>query len=132
MTTRHRSTFYGPQRAIQLRYPDWVIHMQLHDLQPGEFWNPAKEADLLGLKVLTPRLTATSAFFEFRGPDFIWSFRISNRRNQILCTDIVFIPRRVFFLRFPFAVHTFAYSSQTDPAGFTAIGGSATISWKRV
>lgn len=132
MTTRKRSTFLGAQRAIKLRYPLWQIHIQLYDLQPGEFWNPAHEAELLTPQVLAPHPTAGEALFFLRGPNFIWNFRIGPNRNNILCTTQLDIRNRAFFLTLPFGVHTFAYNSLTAPAANYAFNGSCTISWQRI
>lgn len=131
MTARKRSTFLGPQRAIQTRYPNWVIHMQFFDIEPGEFWTPAYEADLLTPRILTPHPTASRALFQYYSPQFVWIFRIGLIWNWIQIRTNR--PERIFAFThiIHFGAQSFAYNDQTDPAGVYGINGSATISWKR-
>jgi hypothetical protein len=129
---RHRSTYFGPHRAIRVGYPDHVVHVTLYDLEPGEFWNPAFEAELLTTRILTPNLAASEALFRFRSTNFTWLFRIGPVRNNLLVGNITTFSKRAFTLFWHFGIHTFAYNSDTDPAGKWAINGSATMSWQEV
>ena len=131
-TTRQRSTYFGPQRAIRVGYPDHVVHVTLFDLEPGEFWNPALEAELLATRILLPNLAASEALFEFRSTNFTWLFRIGPVRNNLLVGNRFNFSQRAFTLAWTFVITTFAYNSDTDPAGKWAINGSATMSWQEV
>ncbi len=124
-----RSTFFGPQRAISVGYPANVIHLTLYDLQPGQFWNPALEAELLTPQILPPFLPAAEALFRLRTLSFNWVFRIGPLRNFIRVQLLTDFTKFAFFRNIPFALDTFAYSELTAAAGNFAFNGSATIAW---
>lgn len=132
MTTRKRSTFFGPQHALKTEYPNVLVYMQLFNIEPGEFWDPSLETDLLTPRLLVPRSGTTEALFLHIGLNFVWIFRIGPNRNWIQVRTNRSPTRFAFDFRPRFAIHKFAYNEQTTPAGVYGINGSATMSWQRV
>lgn len=66
----------GPNR----RYPDlldwpspWTMQIQLQDLQPGEHWIPAIEANILTKRTLAA--APNPGTWRFRNDDFAWFMR---------------------------------------------------------
>jgi len=129
--TRSRSTFYGPQHAFY-RQDQWPApckyHLQLHDMLPGDLWEPAKETALYTPQILLP--TGQWNHWRKLGPPFFYLFRQRLVGSHIHVSSYV-PPHNFFICELPCGVHTFAYTLIKSPVGVFAYGGYATLSRER-
>ncbi len=125
--TRPKTNFFGaPYRFFNLDFPGRAI-LQFHNLQPGEFSNPA---DLIRAQqpfILPPR----PAFPQWLFGDA--TFGVGFRQDFvriIINTNYRPLGNPFFTLELFLGVHSFGYNQIQDPAGVFAFGGTVTISWE--
>lgn len=131
LTTQEPSTkFYGPNRRYQKVQGNNVrVIGTVFNLQPGDTWNPAFEAELLTPRILVPHLTAHC--YIFVSTNFFWALFWDLERTE-------YVVRRLaggqFAFRFNpvFGVHSWCINELTGPTGNYAYGGTGTISWFEV
>ena len=119
----------GPNRRIMFDVgplPGWLPTLQLIDLEPGEFWLPALEAELLTPIILQPlpfpwAWRSFSANFSFNLRWQIFNTRIIVRWLGNFSTVYVFSPQ--------FAVQTRMFNENSDFADNYAIGGGLNFQW---
>ena len=130
-TPKHPSTFWGPQFNY-MRLEDWPwdleIHLQLHDMQEGEFWNDADGIILQSPHILLP-LGFEGNFLTVDMP-FFYQYRHRPELFRIAITSFDQL-NFVFSFTIVHGPNQFAYNELTDPAGVFAFGGFATLSAKR-
>lgn len=131
MTTQPQPTaFWGPQKRY-MRDTDWPwpfrMHLQVHDMQPGDLWNPAHKAALYTKRILTP--TGSPGNFKIYVSPLFWQYRHRPERFHIH-VDYDFPPHTFFEVRIQHLRQQFAYNNITDPTGVFAYGGYATLAWE--
>ena len=122
------SIFFGPHRGFEdlAQWPPTIeLHLQLHGLQPGDLTTPPLNPTLFDPPILTPTPGNWRAIVS----------RISYLLIHTILEQSLTVLERApagnyFFLETPFAITRWAYNQITDPAGVSAFGGSATLSWK--
>lgn len=124
------TTFWGPQKNY-MRLPDWPypfnIHLQLHDLQPGEFWNPTDGAAAQVKRILTP--TGSPGNFKLFVAPLFWQYRHKPERFHIH-GDFSFPPHTYFEVVIQHGPQQFAYNNITEPEGVFAHSGYASMAWE--
>lgn len=119
----------GPNRRIMYDsgpHPGWLPTLQLIDLEPGEFWQPALETELLTTIVLQP-LTPPWAWRAFSA-NFSFNLRWQNFNTVIVVRWLGNFSHA--FLFFPrHAVQSRMINQHTDPAGVYAINGGVSLAW---
>jgi len=122
--------FYGPNRRFQPVPGNNVrVKVQAFNLLPGEFWNPAWEAELLTPQILTPHATVDVYTFISTNFFFIVHWRFERiefliRRSTILQVAFSFHPI--------FNVHKWCINENIEAAGNYAYNGTGTLSWFEV
>jgi len=124
------TAFFGPQKRY-MRTADWPwpynIHLQLHDMQPGDYWNDAHGVLLQQKRILTP----TGAPGNFKLGANPWFFQYQHAPGYVnLNVQWFVIPHRTFILWPLHLIHRFAYNQIQSPDGVFAYGGYATMSWE--
>ena len=122
--------FYGPNRRYQNVTGNNVRCLAtVFNVEPGESWNPAFEAELLTPRLMIPH--ATGQLYIFVSTNFFWAFHYHFARTE-------FVVRRLgggdFAFRFNpiFGVHKWCINELIEPTGNYAFNGTATISWIEV
>lgn len=122
--------------GLNRRFPDfanwpspWTLDLQLHNLSPGEFWNPAFETELHTLRTLIAG--PNPGTFVFRTPNFAWLFQffIFEPRIQVNSRTT---GTQAFLFFFRSAEHQRVRNDITDPADQYAFDGTATFAWHGV
>jgi len=140
-STREPATkFFGPNHRFGDVDPELRVRVQLHNLEPGEFWQPALEAELLTSRVLSPLFD--NIVYRYVGTNFIyrWHYRTFPHRDPAgdlehlielnvrwlgnLSIAFSFIPN---FLEVAWMMNRLL-----TPTGNYSIKGSATLSWFKV
>jgi len=114
-----------------MREEDWPwpfnIHVQFHDLQPGEFWNAPDNIILTSPQILTP----TGAPGHWRHVDlpFFFQYRQLFRGTHLIVDSFTQLNRfwRINVVHGP---NQFAYNEFTEFDGVFAFGGFATMAWE--
>jgi len=119
--------FFGPNRRFQPVPGNNVrVEMQVYNLLPGEFWNPAWEAELLTPRILTPHPTVD--VYAYFSTNFVFSLHWRFTRIEFrirVGTDGAF----VFRFTPVFCVHKWCINELKAAAGNYAYAGTGTISW---
>lgn len=124
------TAFWGPQHPY-MRLPDWPwpyqIHLQLHDMQPGDLWTDADGILLQTKRILPP--TGSPGNFKLGAPPWFYQYR-----HQVPTIWIVVqwftIVHTTFLIRIRHLRQQFAYNEILSPDGVFAYGGYATMSWE--
>jgi len=104
----------------------WLPTLQLIDVQPGEFWNPALAAELHTAIILQP-LGNPYAWRSFSA-NFSYNLRWRNFDPTIIVRKLItFTAAFEFHPRF--LVREKIASIITDPLGNYGIGGFASLAW---
>lgn len=126
-TSREPSTkFYGPNAPIWPKVTGVSVDLQLHDLEPGEFWIPGSEAELHTLRHL-PRLPDTQVF-RVDTANFYWWILWTKTMARINVRAIV-TGKWAFRLWLFYGLTRWGTNDIVLPAGYFAYGGTITISW---
>lgn len=126
-TSREPSTkFYGPNAPIWPIVTPVSVDMQLHDLEPAQFWNPALEAELLTLRHL-PRWPATQVF-RVDTAHFNWWILWTKTMHRLNVREIG-TGKWAFSLWLYYAVTRWGTNDITESTGYFAKNGTITISW---
>lgn len=129
-TTREPSTkFYGPNYPFVIAAAGQEVHVQLHNLQPGQFWNPVWEPQLIRPHILNPfpgRKQWDLIDPPFR---FVWIHQVDQMTLDV--TNLVG-GTKAFEFHIDFAITKWMMNELLVPAGNYAFGGSATLAWKGV
>lgn len=119
--------FFGPNhRFIKSISPSKVI-VQLHNLQPGEFWKPPLTPLIQSKRILNPILGRQSwiaGAFPFA---WLWTYSPTTIRLQAINQVS---QSTAFIINLRFAETRWMLNELTDPDGNYAFGGTATLSWK--
>lgn len=129
-TTREPSTkFYGPNYPFVIAAVGQEVHVQLHNLQPGQHWNPIFEGVLLSKHILLPAIGQK----KWQVIDFPFGFEWIHQVDLVRLR-VVFLLNgsEVFIFSIQFAITKWMMNELLEPAGNFAFGGSATLAWKGV
>ena len=141
VSAREPSTkFYGPNRQFGEVNPSLRVRVQLHNLEPGQFWNPALEAELLTSRVLLPLFN--NIVYRYVGTNFVyrWHYRTFPFRNPAGALEhsvalvVLFLGNlsEAFYFVPNFLETSWMMSRNTTAAGKYSVKGSATLSWFEV
>lgn len=124
------TAFWGPQKRY-MNYTDWPwpyqIHLQLHDMLPGTYWNGPDGILLQNKRILLP----TGSAGNFRLPDPPWFFQYRHRLDKIwIIVQWYTIVHTTFKIQIHHLRQQFAYNEILDPAGVFAYGGYASLAWE--
>jgi len=124
------TAFFGPQKRY-MRTADWPwpynIHLQLHDMQPGEHWTDTGGILLQNKRILTP----TGIPGTFQIADRPWLYQVRHFIGEFSIIAEYIRPRHnTFDLHLQHLRHQFAYNEVQSPTGVFAYGGYATMSWE--
>ena len=104
----------------------WLPTLQLIDIQPGQFWIPALQAELQTPIVLQPLPNV----FAWRSFSANFSYNLRWRLNAPLVVVRKLITFTIAFqFTFQFALQQKLKSIISDPAGNYGIGGFASLAW---
>ncbi len=128
LTSNEPSTkFWGPNKRFEpIAGSNTRVLATFFNLQPGEFWNPAWEAELLTPRVLLP--DPVNEFFFLATTNFtyalFWNFsflRLSIRTRVAR--------QQVFIFNIFHGVQQWCIGETPGPTGVFSFRGTATISW---
>ncbi|GAH87323.1 unnamed protein product [marine sediment metagenome] len=126
-TSREPSTkFYGPNAPIWPIVTPVSVDVQLHNLQPGEFWIPGSEVAVHTLRHL-PRVPA-SWVFALEVDGFRWWIVWHRDLARIACRNVA-LNKYAFRLFLYYGQTRWGTSDLVLPAGTFAFNGTITISW---
>jgi len=130
-TTQEPSTkFYGPNFRFHRAWQSpFRILMQVHNLQPGEFWNPAWEPEVLAPRILTG--IEINDIYVFIASNFLWAVHWRFPRIELTVRRLGSGPF-AFRMCPVFGVHKWAKNELTVSAGNYSYAGTATMSWFKV
>lgn len=138
-STQPATKWFGPSMPFAPLPLTSRVHIQLHNIQPGQFWNPAKEADLLTPIVCSPipavpQWLGVSTFFSFRFHYRQWrligGIRVPDHRIELTVREGAGIFPIAFRFDPDFAITEWMVNNITDPIGAYGINGTATLAFQ--
>ncbi len=137
--TQPATKWFGPSKPFAPLPPDSRVLVQLFNIEPGEFWKPAKEAELLTPITLLPQFNpklwfqfTTFFVFRFHYRQFrdVAGTRVRDHRIELTVRERVGIAPIAFQFDPDFARTEWMVNNNTDPAGVYGINGTAVLSFK--
>lgn len=130
--------FFGPSVGYFLPPPASRIHLTLHNLEPGDLWNPTHAAELATTQILTPLLDFQA--WRFRSTNYVWTYHhyplghwyggnFYIGREEISVVG----PNRTpwVFSMYPLlGVHKWCRNRFRDPVAVAAFNGTCTFSYQ--
>jgi len=122
--------FSSPQKSY-MRYDHWpwpsCVHLQLHDMQPGDHWNATDGILLQNKRILLP--VGGPGNYQLSDPP--WFFQYRHRSDKIWIHVFSYtVGHATFEVGIEHHHHKHAHNEIQSPDDVFAYGGYATISWK--
>ncbi len=121
--------FWGPNYPFVKSVPPSLVIVQLHNLNPGQFWLPAQQPLIESSVTLAP-IPGQQRWQHFTFP-FVWDWFYRPDRIQL---DVIFlpVPAPVFRISISFVSDRWMLNEIVTGAGTYSLKGTATLAWKDV
>lgn len=131
MSTAPKPTvFWGPNHPYyDLAQWPWPfnIHLQLHDMLPGDLWTDADGILLQQKRILTP--TGTPGNFRLGDNPWFYQYRHIPGQFRLVATWFRTV-HDTYILNIVHLTQRFSYNQIQSPTGVFAYGGYATLAWE--